>query len=65
MQAILLIFICFTGMLVLSLWAIGLFLAYRSRRGFSGLFSQRSQPHWLSIPDTIAQYGEGDSFTPD
>jgi hypothetical protein len=65
MREILMILICLAGMIVLSLWALGISLAIRSGGGFAKLFSRKPGHPWLSIADTIAQYGEDHPFPPD
>jgi hypothetical protein len=62
MREIAMVFICLAGLMVIGLWALTITLAIRSGRGFLSLFSHQAKHQWLSIPDTIAQYGDDHSF---
>jgi hypothetical protein len=58
MREIAMIFICFAGVLVMSFWVLVISFTIRSGRSIYSLFSRRSKHQWLSIPDTIDQYGD-------
>jgi hypothetical protein len=62
MREIAIIFICFAGLMVVSLWAFTITLAITSGRNIFSRFSRRSKRQWLSIPDTIAQYSDDQIF---
>ena len=62
MREIAMAFICFAGMMVISLWALTIMLAIKSGKGILSLFSRRPKREWLSIPDSIAQYGDDHAF---
>jgi hypothetical protein len=65
MRAIMMVFTCFTGLLVPGIWVVSFILARRSGRGLPALLSSRSHPEWLSVPETMAQYGDELSFPPE
>jgi hypothetical protein len=58
-------FICFADLMVVSLWTVTIRLAIKSGKGILSLFSTRPKQEWLSIPDTIAQYGDDHPFSVD
>jgi hypothetical protein len=58
MREIIMVFICLVGLLVLSIWTLGIVLAIKSGRGITTFFSHKPKHLWLSIPDTITQYHE-------
>ena len=62
MRDIAMAFICIVGVMVISLWALTITLAIRSGKGLLSLFSPRSKHQWLSIADTIAEYGDDQSL---
>jgi hypothetical protein len=63
MREIAMAFICFASLMVIALWALTIMLAIKSGKGILSkrrslsAFSQQHKHQWLSIPDTIAQYG--------
>jgi hypothetical protein len=61
MREIAMVFICFAGLMVIGLWTLAIMLAIRSGKGIQSLFSHQPKHQWLSIPDTIAQYGDDHS----
>jgi hypothetical protein len=65
MREIAIIFICFAGLMVISLWAFAIALAITSGRGIFTRFSRQSKRQWLSIPDSIAQYSDDHTFPVD
>jgi len=65
MREVVMVFICFAGMMVASLWAVTITLAITSGRGIFSRFSRQSKRQWLSIPDTIAQYSDDHTFPVD
>jgi hypothetical protein len=62
MRDVALVFICIAGLMVISLWAVTISLTVKSGKGILALFSRRPKHEWLSIPDTIAQYGDDHSL---
>jgi hypothetical protein len=52
------IFICLAGVLVTSFWVLVISFTIRSGKGIYSLFARRPKHQWLSIPDTIDQYGD-------
>ena len=62
MREIAMAFICIVGVMVISLWALAITLVVRSGKGILSLFSPHSKHQWLSIADTIAQYGDDHSL---
>ena len=58
MREIAMAFICVAGVMVISLWALTIMLTIKSGKGILSLFSRRPKREWLSIPDSIAQYGD-------
>ena len=62
MRELLVVFICLVGMLVIAMWALTIMLAISSGKGLFSLFSHQPEHQWLSIPDTIAQYGDDQSI---
>ena len=62
MRELAIVFICITGMMVISLWALAIALVVRSGKGILSLFSPLSKHQWLSIADTIAEYGDDQSL---
>ena len=58
MREIAMAFICVAGMMVISLWAMTIVLTIKSGKSVISLFSRRPKPEWLSVPDSIAQYGD-------
>jgi hypothetical protein len=55
-------FIGLAGVMVIILWILTIVLAIRSGKDIITLISRRPKREWLSIPDTIAQYGDDQSF---
>ena len=51
------IFICSAGFLVVGFWILAISLAIRSGKGLLSLFTRQRRYQYLSMPDTIAQYG--------
>ena len=62
MRDIAMAFICIVGVMVISLWALTITLTIRSGKGLLSLFSPHSKHQWLSIADTIAEYGDDQSL---
>jgi len=58
MREIAMFFICLAGILVTSFWVLVITFTIRSGRGIYSLFARRPKHQWLSIPDTIDQYGD-------
>ena len=67
MREIVMVFIGFAGVLVLSFWVLALLLAIKSGKGVLSLFTRQrkswrnvggSQLDWLSAADTVAQHGD-------
>jgi hypothetical protein len=65
MREIIIASICLGGLLVIALGSVGAILLAKSGRGLSSLFTRRAQHTWLSIQDTITQYGDDFQFPPD
>ncbi len=65
MQAIAMIAIGLVGILVISFWAIGIAVVIRSGKSLSGLFKRKLNHPYLSIPDSIDQYGDDQIFPPE
>ena len=65
MREIIIVLICLGGLLVIALWSLGAILLAKSGKGLSTLFIHRAQHPWLSIQDTINQYGDEFKFPPD
>jgi hypothetical protein len=65
MREIAIVFICFSGLMVVSLWAFTITLAITSGRNIFSRFSRQSKRQWLSIPDTIAEYSDEHTFPGD
>jgi uncharacterized protein involved in cysteine biosynthesis len=55
-------FIGLAGVIVIFLWILTITLAIRSGKDILTLISRRPKHEWLSIPDTIAQYGGDQSL---
>jgi hypothetical protein len=62
MREIAMIFICIAGVLVTGFWVLVIIFTIRSGRGINSLFARRPKHQWLSIPDTIDQYGDDPLF---
>jgi hypothetical protein len=62
MREIAMAFICVVGLMVIGSWALTIMLAIKSGKGILSFFSRQPKHQWLSIPDTIAQYGDDHSF---
>jgi hypothetical protein len=65
MREIAISFICLAGVMVVSLWALTITLAVTSGKGIFSIFSRQSKRQWLSIPDTIAEYSDDQTFPVD
>jgi len=65
MREITMVFICFAGLMVIGLWLLAITLAIKSGKGIKSLFFRRPKHEWLSIPDTVALYGNDHSFPVD
>lgn len=65
MREIIITAICLGGLLVIALWGVAASLLAKSGRGFASLFTRKTQHPWLSIQDTITQYGDDFQFPPD
>jgi hypothetical protein len=57
MREIAIVFICFAGVLVIGSWALIITLAIKSGKGLLSLFARQHKIQWLSVADSIAQYG--------
>jgi hypothetical protein len=58
MREIAMIFICLAGVLIMGFWMLVITFTVRSGRGIYSLFARRPKHRWLSIPETIDQYGD-------
>lgn len=58
MREIAIFFICLAGVLIMSFWMLVITITILSGRGIYSLFPRRPKHQWLSIPDTIDQYGD-------
>ena len=65
MREIIIALICLGGLLVIALWSVAASLLAKSGRGLASLFTRRAQRPWLSIQDTITEYGDDFQFPPD
>jgi hypothetical protein len=65
MREMIIVLICLGGLLVIALWSLGAILLARSGKGLTSLFTRRAQHPWLSIQDTIKQYGDDFHFPPE
>ena len=63
MREAIIAFMCFTGVMVLGLWALTITLAVKTGKGILSLFTQQRKHQWLSAADTIAQYGGDNNDT--
>jgi hypothetical protein len=65
MREFAIVFICFAGLMAISLWLLAITLAIKSGKGILSLFSRPQKHQWLSITDTIAEYSDDRSFPVD
>jgi hypothetical protein len=65
MREIIIALVCLGGLLVIALWSLAAILLAKSGRGLASLFTSRVQHPWLSIQDTIKQYGEDFQLPPE
>jgi hypothetical protein len=65
MREVILVFFCFAGLMVFGLWSFTIILAITSGKNIFSRFSRQSKRQWLSIPDSIAQYGDDQAYPVD
>jgi hypothetical protein len=63
MRELAMAFICFAGLMVVGSWALTIMLAVKSGKGILSLLTR--QRKYLSIADTITQYGGDHTDTTD